>query len=191
MHATKRIACALGAAAVLACSPAWADSDKDVGLQHIGEGVAYALPLVAGGISIWKDDWNGVGQLVLATAATVGTVYGLEHVVKEEAPYCKGSPGCSDDAFPSGTAAVAFAPAQYLWNRYGWEYGLPAYGAAAFVGTTRVVAGDHHVWDVAASGAISWAYNWIITDRYRPPENLQSNIEASPRSVVLALNYRW
>jgi len=190
MRTTKLLACAIGAG-FFAGSPALADSNKDVGLQHIGEGVAYALPVVAGGISIWKDDWNGVGKLVLATAATVGTVYGLEHLVKEEPPYCKGQPGCSTDAFPSGTSAVAFAPAQYLWNRYGWEYGLPAYAAAGFVGTTRVVAGDHRVWDVATSGVISWAYNFIITDRYRPPQNLYSDISASPHGAMLSLNYRW
>ncbi|HEY5047353.1 MAG TPA: phosphatase PAP2 family protein [Rhizomicrobium sp.] len=164
---------------------------KDVGLQDVGEGVAIALPLIAGGISIYKDDWNGAGQLALVTGATVGTTYLLNRFVKEERPYCKGEVGCDDHSFPSNTSALAFAPAQYLWNRYGWEYGVPAYAAAGFVGATRVVAGEHRVWDVATSGVISFVYNWIVTDRYRAPDNIYSGVYATPKGAVFALNYRW
>jgi membrane-associated phospholipid phosphatase len=163
----------------------------DQGLRDVGQGVAIALPLVAGGISIYKHDWNGVGQLVLATGATVGTSLLISHFVKEERPYCKGLPGCDDRAFPSDTSALAFAPAQYLWNRYGWEYGVPAYAAAGFVGASRIVSKEHNVWDVATSGVISWTYNWIITGRYHAPDNVTSGIYASPHGAMLALNYRW
>ena len=163
----------------------------DHGLQDVGQGVAIALPLVAGGISIYKHDWNGVGQLVLATGATVGTSLLLSRFVKEERPYCKGLPGCDDRAFPSDTAALAFAPAQYLWNRYGWEYGVPAYAAAGFVGASRIVSKEHSVLDVATSGVISWAYNWAITGRYHEPENVYSGIYATPHGAMIALNYRW
>jgi membrane-associated phospholipid phosphatase len=180
-------------AALAANSPASAAtaSAPDQGLQNVGEGVAIALPLVAGGISLYKHDWNGAGQLVLATGATLATSYLLSHVVKEERPYCKGEVGCDDRAFPSDTSALAFAPAQYLWNRYGWEYGLPAYAAAGFVGAERVVSGEHRVWDVATSGVISWAYNWVITSRYRAPDNVYSGIYATPHGAMVALNYRW
>lgn len=163
----------------------------DQGLQNVGNGVAIALPLVAGGISLYKDDWNGAGQLALSTVATVGTAYLIQHFVKEEKPYCKGLPGCPNDAFPSTTSALAFAPAQYLWNRYGWEYGLPAYAAAGFVGASRVISKEHNWWDVAASGAISWTYNWIITGRYQEPDNVYSGIYANPHGAMIALNYRW
>jgi membrane-associated phospholipid phosphatase len=164
---------------------------KDQTLQDVGDGVAVALPLVAGGISLYKRDWNGVGRLVVVTGATVGTSFLVSRFVKEERPYCKGEPGCDDRSFPSDTAALAFAPAQYLWDRYGWEYGVPAYAAAGFAGATRVISGEHRVWDVAASGVISWAYNALITKRYREPDNIVSGIYASPRGAMLALNYRW
>jgi hypothetical protein len=48
--------------------------------------VAIALPLVAGGISVWKDDWTGVKQLGVVTLATVGTSYGLNHITHEWRP---------------------------------------------------------------------------------------------------------
>lgn len=191
MKRTTWRVCALVAGLIASAPAAAGGSKQDIGLQDVGDGVAIALPLVAGGISLYKDDWNGAGQLVLATAATVGTSYGLQHVVREERPYCRHQPGCPDDSFPSNTSALAFAPAQYLWNRYGWEYGAPAYVAAGFAGATRIISNSHNWWDVATSGAISWTYNWIITSRYHPPENLQSGVIATPHGAMVAVNYRW
>jgi membrane-associated phospholipid phosphatase len=191
MQARATIACAFCAVLASGAAEASTLTAPDRGLRDVGQGVAIALPIIAGGISLYKDDWNGAGQLVLATGATVGTSLLISHFVKEERPYCKGLVGCDNRSFPSDTAALAFAPAQYLWNRYGWEYGLPAYAAAGFVGATRIISKEHNVWDVAASGVISWTYNWIITDRFRAPENVYSGIYASPHGAMIALNYRW
>src|SRR5450432_3014305 len=79
------VACCLGAA-LFSLEPAGASSansgaNTDKGLQDIGDGVAIALPIVAGGISAYKDDWNGAAQLVFSTGATVATAYLLNHVV--------------------------------------------------------------------------------------------------------------
>ena len=65
---------------------------------------------------------------------TVGTAWALKHVVREQRP------DHSDfQSFPSDTAALAFAPgASFLWDRYGWQVGVPAYAAAGFVGWSRV-----------------------------------------------------
>lgn len=168
-----------------------AGANTDEGLQNVGEAVAIALPLFAGSFSLYKDDWAGAAQLVVATGATVGTSYLLTHFVREERPYCQGQLGCDDHSFPSNTAALAFAPAQYLWQRYGWEYGLPAYAAASFVGASRVISSQHHWWDVATSAAISLGYNEIVTTRYHEPYNLYGSISATPQAVVVALDYRW
>jgi membrane-associated phospholipid phosphatase len=168
-----------------------ANANTDEGLQNVGQGVAIALPLVAGGISLYKDDWNGMGQLALATGATVGTSYLLSHFVKEDRPYCEPAPGCDNHSFPSNTAALAFAPAQYLWNRYGWEYGVPAYAAAGFVGASRILSQQHHWWDVATSGVMAWGYNWAITSRYHTPYNLSTGLYATPNAALVAVNYTW
>ena len=99
------------------------------GIESTGTGVAIALPLIAGGISLYKDDRTGLAELTVDTLATVGTAYALKNIVREQRP------DKSDfQSFPSDTAALAFAPAQFLWDRYGWQYGLPAYAAASFVG---------------------------------------------------------
>lgn len=177
------IASALTVAA-FASAPAAAETNQTLG--DVGTGVAIALPIAAAGISYWKDDWQGIGQLALTTGATVGTSLLLKQFVKEERP------DFSDDrSFPSDTAALAFAPASYLFYRYGWQYGLPAYAAATFSGYTRVATDEHHWWDVAASAGIAWGYTFLFTSRWHPPYNLNSDLEVTPHSAMIALNYQW
>ncbi len=155
-------------------------------IETAGTGTAIALPLVAGGIALWKDDWTGAAQVTLSTALTLGTSLALKQFVREQRP------DHSDfKSFPSNTSAIAFAPAQFLWQRYGWEYGLPAYAAATFVGWSRVDAKQHHWWDVMASAAISIGYNEIFTTRYRPPNGFTSNLSANPDGIFVSANYRW
>ena len=178
---TRVIAAALAA---LASAPASAETNQ--GLANIGTGVAIALPLTAAGISWGKDDWQGIGQLAFTTGATVGTALLLKQFVKEERP------DMSDDrSFPSDTAALAFAPASYLFYRYGWQYGAPAYAAAIFSGYTRVASDEHHWWDVAASAGIAWGWTFVFTSRWHPPYNLNSDLEVTPHSALITLAYKW
>lgn len=132
--------------------------------ESLGTDVAIALPVIAGGITLYKQDWTGAAELTVDTLLTVGTVYGLKHIIKEKRP-----DGSDFHSMPSDTAALAFAPAQFLWDRYGWEYGVPAYAAAGFVAWSRVDARKHHWYDVAASGAISFGFSKLITTEYHPP----------------------
>jgi membrane-associated phospholipid phosphatase len=173
--------------AVLACAPAQALAPAHASnIENAGTYVAIALPVVAGGITAWKDDWRGTEQLFIDTGLTVGTALLLKKLVRERRP------DHSDfESFPSDTSALAFAPAQFLWDRYGWRYGVPAYAAAAFVGYSRVDAKKHHFWDVLASAAISFGYSKLITTEYHPSKSLYTNIEASPDGVFASLNYRW
>jgi membrane-associated phospholipid phosphatase len=131
--------------------------------ESLGTDVAIALPVIAGGITLAKDDWKGAAQVTLDTIATVGVAYGLKHVIREQRP------DKSDfQSMPSDTSALAFAPAQFLWDRYGWQYGVPAYAAATFVAWSRVDAQKHHWYDVAASAGIAFGVSKILTTRYQP-----------------------
>ena len=174
------------ALAVLVCIAIPAAAETTSTIESAGTDTAIALPLVAGGIALWKSDWRGAEQLTFATALTVGTSLAFKQFVREQRP------DHSDfKSFPSNTSALAFAPAQFLWQRYGWEYGVPAYAAAAFVGYSRVDAKQHHWWDVAASAAISLGYNELITTRYRKPYGLTSNLSADPSGIYASLDYRF
>src|SRR5438067_10500072 len=61
-----------------AASPALAASSESLGTD-----VAIALPVIAGGITLYKNDWMGAAQLTMDTVATVGMAYGLKHVIRE------------------------------------------------------------------------------------------------------------
>jgi membrane-associated phospholipid phosphatase len=165
---------------LVATVPALADR-----IETAGVGVAVALPVIAGGISLYKDDRTGLAELTVDTLATVGTAYALKNIVREQRP------DKSDfQSFPSDTAALAFAPAQYLWDRYGWEYGLPAYGAALFTGYSRIEAKKHHWYDVAASEGFAFGFSKIFTTRYRAP-GLRYGADVSPDGGYLHLSYNF
>lgn len=185
---TLRLAGCLAVAAIICAAPVEAKTTETAGTA-----VAIALPVVAGGLTLYKRDWNGTAELIASTVLTVGTVYGLKHLVRECRPFAKpcvkGGPNW--DSFPSDTSALAFAPAQFLWQRYGWEYGLPAYGAATFVGWSRVDAKKHHWYDVATSFGVSLLYNEIITTRFQPKTGFYTDLDAQPDGVYASVNYRW
>src|SRR5471032_1355590 len=133
--------------AVVLLGAAGAAPAQASGIESAGTDIAIALPIFAAGVAYGHDqDWTGVAQLGVVTLTTVGTAYGLNHLTHETRP-----DGSDDHSLPSDTAALAFAPAQFLWDRYGWQVGLPAYAAATFVGWSRVDANKHHWYDVAAS----------------------------------------
>jgi membrane-associated phospholipid phosphatase len=168
--------------ALAAVGPAAA---KSTSIETSGTAVAIAVPITAAGIALWKKDGTGVKQLAEVTALTVGTALLLKYTIHEQRP-----DHSDDHSFPSDTSALAFAPAQFLWTRYGWQYGAPAYLAAGFVGYSRVESDQHHWWDVVASAGISWGYNRLITTRYFPP-NLYGSASVSPQGGYLSLNYTW
>jgi membrane-associated phospholipid phosphatase len=165
----------------LGAAPAAADS-----LESAGTDVAIALPIVAGGIAIYKDDWTGVAQLGVDTLATVGTVYALKHIVRERRP-----DGSDYQSFPSDTTALAASGSSFLWARYGWEYGLPALAASQFVAYSRVEARKHHWYDTLASSAIAAGYAAIFTTRFRGHPNLYSSLDATPDGAMLRLGYNF
>lgn len=167
------------AAALLVSSPAFATTTESA-----GSAVAIALPALAAGVSLYHDDWRGIAELSVDTIATVGTAYALKHIVREKRP-----DGSDYQSFPSDTAALAFAPAQFLWDRYGWRYGLPAYAAATFVAYSRVDADKHHWYDVTASAALAYGFSAIFTTEFRQRANLYAQPEPGGASVHMNYNF--
>jgi membrane-associated phospholipid phosphatase len=156
-------------------------------IETAGKIVAFSLPLVAVGISVGHhEDWDGVAELGVSTVATLGAAYLLGQVVHEQRP------DHSDfHSFPSDTAALAYAPADYLWARYGWQYGLPAYAAATFVGYSRVDAKKHHWYDVAASSVIAFGVNYAIVTRYHENNRYGVYASADPDSIGVHFTMNW
>lgn len=168
------------AAGLLACGPAFAATTESA-----GSAVAIVLPALAAGVSLYHDDWRGLAQLSVDTVATVAIAYGLKNTVREKRP-----DGSDYQSFPSDTAALAFAPAQFLWDRYGWQYGVPAYAAAAFVAYSRVDARKHHWYDVTASAALALGVSKIFTTTWHP-RGMTYGIAPTNGGAAAALEYRF
>lgn len=116
----------------------------------------------------------------------MGTAYGLKHLVHEQRP-----DHTDFQSFPSEQSALAFSSAAFMWDRYGWEYGLPAYAAASFVGFARVDTRHHHWWDVVTSAEIAWLYSRLITTRYQPPSNFYTGAYVTPHAAFVTVAYKF
>lgn len=180
MQAFKTAAALTIAAATFLSLPARAG----VSLETAGTGVAIALPVIAGGISFYKHDRKGLGQLFLETGFTVGTAFVLKQVVRERRP-----DGSDYQSFPSETTALSASGSSYLWGRYGWSYGLPAFAATQFVSFTRVDAKKHHWYDTMASSAIAAGYGYFITTPFEKRYHVRTGLNATPDGAFLQLRY--
>jgi membrane-associated phospholipid phosphatase len=159
-------AAALSAALSMTAAPASASD----GVKTAGEILRIALPVAAGGFSLYKEDYDGVLQLGVSELFAEGSSLVLQHFIHEQRP------DKSDyKSFPSDSAAISFSAASYLQIRYGWSYGLPAYAVATFVGYSRVEAKKHNWGDVLAGAVLGWGASEITTVHY---QNVRIN--ASP-----------
>lgn len=155
-------------------------------IETLGTGVAIAMPLVAGGITLWKHDRVGSAQLVVETVLTVGTVYALKNIVHEERPN-----GSDFQSFPSETTALSASGSSFLWGRYGWEYGLPAFAATQFVSYSRVQAREHHWYDTLASSAIAAGYGYVLTTPFKKRFGVDTRLSASPDGGYVSFDYKF
>src|SRR4051812_32564484 len=159
-------------------------SEKNI--ESIGTGVAIALPLVAGGITLLRHDRVGAAQLIVESALTVGTVYALKNIVRERRPN-----GSDYKSFPSETTALAASGSSFLWGRYGWEYGLPASALTQFVSYSRIQAHQHRWYDTLASSAIAAGYSYVLTTPFKRKYNVDTALEAAPDGAVVRMSYQW
>jgi membrane-associated phospholipid phosphatase len=155
-------------------------------IETLGTGVAIALPLVAGGIALYKHDRVGVAQLLVESVLTVGTVYALKNIVREERP-----DGSDFHSFPSETTALAASGSSFLWRRYGWEYGLPAAALTQFVSYSRVQAHQHRWYDTLASSGIAVGYSSLLGTRYKQKYNVDTSLSVAPDGAMARLSYAW
>ena len=91
-------------------------------------------------------------------------------------------------SFPSGHSATAFATATVLQRNLGWKVGIPAYGVAAYVATSRVQAKRHYLSDIAFGAAVG-----MVAGRTVTIGRGQSKFAVSP-SVTPgggAINFTW
>ena len=157
-------------------------------IETLGTGVAIALPIAAAGIAWYKNDRVGLAQLAVEGILTVGTVYALKNIVREERP-----DGSDYQSFPSETTAVAASGSSFLWGRYGWEYGLPARARrlSCSFGRRRRCCRLSACTDTLASSAIAAGYGFVLTTPFKRKYNIDTSLNASPDGGFVRISYSW
>ena len=183
----KHLAVGLLCPMLALCEPAQAAlSSRQKAIEDLGTGVSIALPVIAGGITLYKNDRKGSLQLIAETFLTVGTAYALKSIVRERRP-----DGSDFHSFPSETTALAASGSSFLWRRYGWEYGLPAFAASQFVSYSRVQADKHHWYDTLASSGIAIGYGYLITTPLKKRYNISTELEPARDGALVRLSYEY
>ncbi len=138
--------------------PAWSKSS----LEKSGDIIHLLLPATAFGATlVIEDDYQGSWQLIKSGVVSRLTVEGLKFAVDKDRPDNSG-----DDSFPSGHTADSFAAATFIQQRYGWQWAIPAYLGATFVGYSRVESDKHYIEDVLAGAAIGIISGLYFTEPY-------------------------
>jgi hypothetical protein len=141
------------AALILGCSLFSNSARAETTMEISADVVTGIVPLGALAYAYAIDDTEGekewlrntLANQLLATAARVAFNPSLGR-----------RPNGNQYGFPSGHVAFVTSGAAFLQERYGWQFGVPAYLLAGYVASERV-RDDHHYWrDVIASGVISF-----------------------------------
>jgi membrane-associated phospholipid phosphatase len=131
-------------------------------LEKSGDIMHLLLPATAFAASlVIEDNYQGSWQLIKSGVVSRVAVEGLKFAVDKDRPDDSG-----DDSFPSGHTADSFASATFIQQRYGWQWGIPAYIGATFVGYSRVQSDKHFVEDVLAGAVIGILSGLYFTEPY-------------------------
>jgi len=143
-------------AALFLAAPASAGDD----IELAGDIIRVILPATAAGMTLYRNDREGLVQFAKSFATTEAVTFALKYSIDTDRP--NGEP----HSFPSGHTSTAFSGASFLQRRYGWKYGIPAYIAASFVGWSRIESDNHYLKDVLAGAAIGIIGTYIFTEPY-------------------------
>ncbi len=127
---------------LLLCLTAGVKAEAGDCVELVGNVLQYALPAMAGGLTLLHKDGTGAIQFGESAALTYGVTYGLKYAVDETRP------NGNRYSFPSGHSSLSFCAAEFMRRRYGWGYGIPAYALASFVAYSRIEALKHYSHDV-------------------------------------------
>lgn len=130
------------------------------GLTNTGDVMAYVLPATALGLTAIFHDGEGTREFSKSAVITMAATVGLKYAIHSRRP--NGKP----HSFPSGHAAITFSSAEFMYQRYGWKYGVPAYVLASFVGYSRIRAHEHYFRDAAAGAALGLFTTHLLTQPY-------------------------
>jgi membrane-associated phospholipid phosphatase len=130
-------------------------------IENSGNVVHVLIPAVAFGTTFYMHDSEGRKQFYEALAANLIVTIGLKYAIDKKRP------DGSDHSFPSEHTSTSFQGAAFIHRRYDWEYGIPAYLGASFVGYSRVESDKHYIEDVIAGAAIGAISSFFVVKPYK------------------------
>lgn len=139
--------------------------------------VTLLIPLGTYAIANSKDDDEGKSQFLRSTGMSL-VLNSAARLAFNETSWGK-RPNGKEYGFPSGHTAFVVSSAAFLQDRYGWQYGVPAYLLSGYVAYVRVDT-EHHYWrDILAAAALSYGVSkWYVTPQH-----------ATQITPVVGLNY--
>ncbi len=138
-----------------------------------GDVLMIALPLSAYLSTLYYGDKEGAIQFTKALVTTGATTEAIKYAVGKTRP-----DGGSENSYPSGHTAAAFAGASFMYRRYGVGLGTPAYALAAYTGYSRIWANAHFIDDAMAGANVAFFVNEMYTSPFDSGMNLtMQNVE--------------
>jgi membrane-associated phospholipid phosphatase len=144
---------------LLAASTASADSVNTTQLT-ISDVLQYLPAAGAAAYTAYRHDTPGLWQLGEDVVANELATEALKLAFNETSLGRR--PDGGNHSFPSGHTSLACSGASYAGERYGWEYSLPGFAVASYVGFIRVNERKHYIRDVVAGCALATGLSWLI-----------------------------
>ncbi len=126
-----------------------------------GDILQVLIPSTAYGTTLFLGDKTGEMQMYQSFFTNLGITYAVKGGVNKKRP------DGGNHSFPSGHTSAAFQGASFIHARYGYQYAIPAYIAATFVGYSRVEASKHYVSDVIAGAALGTVCSFYFSEPHQ------------------------
>lgn len=168
------------AIATLSIGISHAESNKDKQADIL----MLALPASAYLLTMNKQDKEGAWALTKSLGLSMAGTLALNSIINKDTPN-----GNSNDAFPSGHAAIAFSSAAFIQRRYGWRPAIPAYLVASYVGWLRIETDDHDTADIIGGTAVGIISSYLLTKPF--DDNVRASAWTDGKSVGLQFQVRW
>ncbi len=179
----RAIKCWAGTLVILMLSVCCSQPSKAAdNLETAGDIGRVLIPAIAYGTTFYLHDSEGRDQFYWSLFTNLSVTTALKYSIDKQRP------NGEEHSFPSGHTSMAFQGATFIHKRYGWQYAIPAYLGAAFVGYSRVETDNHYVEDVLAGAAIGAISSYYFTDRY---EGMAVSPLVGKDFLGLCLSKRW
>jgi membrane-associated phospholipid phosphatase len=158
----RRFAVVLMLSCVLAAPAARAEVDSFQ--ESAADGLTALIPLGSLYLTYQFDDKDGRKQLLWCVGSSEVVISLLRLGFNQTS--LGERPNGNEYGFPSGHIAFIGSASSFLQHRYGWQYGVPAWAATAYVSYVRMETEHHYLRDVLWAAGIVEGIAWLtVTDR--------------------------